>query len=457
MSKLSGRPERVQNLNFLFMKYLFVNIPTRNARFAVFVAALAASLHTVAQSPVPAPAQKSAVLILGATAHVGNGTVIANSAIAFENGKIALVADASTLRVDRTKYGKIFDAAGKHVYPGFIAPDTRLGLVEIDAVRATNDFAEAGSFNPNARAIVAYNTDSDVIPTVRSHGTLLAQIVPAGSGVGGTSSVVQLDAWNWEDAAYRVDDGIHLSWPPLRSFGGFETGNPEFRNNENYAKEVQALRKTFEEARAYAQTPAPAQKNLKFEAMRGLFNGKQKLYLHTDNARTIQEAVLTARQFDLNPVLVGGDDAWLVSDFLKANNVPVILGRTQRIPSREDEDYDQAYKTAAQLHEKGILFAFSEEGGWRQRNLGFQAGQAVAFGLPYEAAVSALTLNTAKIMGIDDTTGSLEAGKDANLFISEGDALDMRSSRVTAAFIQGREVNLDDKQKQLHRRFLSRE
>ncbi len=410
-------------------------------------------LTSFGQNPTPAPAQKQAILVLGATAHLGNGQVIQNSAIAFEAGKLTLVADATTIRIDRTKYGKIYDATGKHVYPGFIAPDTRLGLVEIDAARPTLDAAEVGSMNPNARSIIAYNTDSEVTPTVRSNGVLLAQVTPTGGTISGTSSVVQLDAWNWEDATYRADDGIHLNWPAMRTFGGFETGNPDTKKNEQYEKDVQALRQFFDEARAYALLPAPEVKNPKFEAMRGLFDKKQNLYVHTDNAKTIQEAVLFAEGYGARVVLVGANDAWLVADFLKNHNVPVILDRTQRLPSREDEDVDQPYKTAAQLHEKGILFAFSEEGAWRQRNLQFQAGQAVGFGLPKEAAVSALTLNAAKILGIDATCGSLETGKDATLFISEGDALDMRTCKVTAAFIQGREINLDNKHKQLNKRF----
>jgi len=411
-------------------------------------------LSLLAQVPTPAPAQKQAILIMGATAHLGNGQVIENSAIGFENGKLTLVADATTIRIDRTKYGKIFDATGKHVYPGFIAPDSRLGLVEIEAARPTLDAAEVGSMNPNARSIVAYNTDSEVMPTVRSNGVLLAQVTPTGGMISGTSSVVQLDAWNWEDATYRADDGIHLNWPSPRTGGGFGFGEPqEQRRNEQYEKDVQALRQFFNEARAYAQATAPEVKNQKFEAMRGLWDKKQSLFVHTESAKTIQEAVLFAENYGLRVVIVGADEVWLVADFLKTYNVPVILGRTQSLPSREDEAVDQPFRTPAQLHEKGVLFAFSETGAWRQRNLAFQAGQAVGFGLPKEAAVSALTLNTAKILGIEATCGSLETGKDATLFISEGDALDMRSCNVTAAFIQGREINLDNKQKYLNRRF----
>ncbi len=405
------------------------------------------------QTPNPAPAQQAAILILGATAHLGNGTVIANSAIGFDKGKLTLIADATTSRIDRTKYSMIFDATGKHVYPGFIATNTQLGLVEIDAARSTVDFAEVGNLNANARSIVAYNTDSEVIPTVRDHGVLLAQIVPAGGTVSGSTSVVQLDAWNWEDAAYRADDGIRLNWPTQRNPTALEPTPPETKKNEQYDQEVLNLRRFFTEARAYSQQSAPAIKNPKFEAMRGLFNQKQSLYLYSDDAKTIQEAVLFAESFGLRTVLVGATDAWLVVDFLKAHNVAVILAKTQRLPERDDEDVDQPYKTAALLQQKGLLFAFSEAGNWRQRNLAFQAGQAIGFGLPYEAAVSALTLNTAKILGIDATTGSLELGKDATLFICEGDALDMRTAEVTAAFIQGREISLDNKQKGLYRKY----
>lgn len=416
---------------------------------------LVSPLFGAAQNPVPAPPQKGAILIVGAVAHLGTGQVIQNSAIAFEAGKLTLVADATTIRLDRTKFAKIFDASGKHVYPGFIASDTRLGLVEIDAVRSTVDFSEVNNYNPNARSIVAYNTDSQVLPTVRSNGVLMAQVSPAGGIISGTSSVVQLDAWNWEDAAYRTDEGIHLNWPTPRPAGAVRRmpETPGEDNSDPYDKTVQELRRFFDEARAYAQQPAPEVKNQRFESMRGLFDKKQNLYVHTNLAKTIQESVLFAEDYGIHIVLAGADDAWLVADFLKQHNVPVILDRTQRLPAREDEDIDQPFKTPALLHEKGVLFTFSEEGAWRQRNLSFEAGQAVGFGLPKEAAVGAITLDAAKILGIDATCGSLETGKDATLFISEGDALDARTCKVTAAFIQGREINLDDKQKQLYRRF----
>jgi len=408
-----------------------------------------------AQQPVAAPVQTSPILIFGAVAHIGDGTVIENSAIAFENGKLTMVADATTIRIDRTRFSKIFDASGKQVYPGFIAPNAQLGLIEIDAARPTLDASDIGAFNPQLRSIVAYNTDSEVLPTIRSNGVLLAQIVPTGGTLSGASSIVHLDAWNWEDAAYSIDEGLHLRWPAPRTFSGFQiqTQTTEQQRSDTYEKSIRELHSFFEEARAYAQQSAQDVKNLKFEAMRGLFDQKKPLYIHTNNAKTIQESVLFAEKYGIRAVLVGGVDAWMVTDFLKSHNIPVILSSTHSLPTRDDDDVDQAYKTAVQLHEKGILFAFSHKLAWQQRNLAFQAGQSVGYGLPKEAAVQALTLHTAQIMGIADRCGSLTVGKDATLFISEGDALDMRSSQVTAAFIQGREINLDNKHKQLSRRF----
>jgi len=424
-------------------------------RFVLFTVLALNGLSIKAQSPTPAPPQSGAILILGATAHLGNGQAVPNSAIAFDNGKLTLVADATTIRLDRSKFARIFDASGKHVYPGFIAADSRLGLVEIEAVRSTQDFAETGSLNPNARAIVAYNTDSDVPPTVRSNGVLQAQVVPAGGLLSGSSAVVQLDAWNWEDAVIRADDGVHLNWParqPRRRFG--PPGRNQDQSAENsYDKNLESLHRFFDEAKAYAQKPAPEVKNPRFEAMRGVFEGKQNLYIHTGEAKTMEEAILFAEQYGARPVLVGASDAWMITDFLKAHQAAILLAGPQRLPAREDEDYDQPYKTAAALHQSGIAFAITGNGSWQQRNLPFEAGQAVGFGLPYEAAVQAITLSPAAIMGIGGHTGSLEVGKDATLFISEGDALDMRTCQVTAAFIQGREISLDNKQKQLYRRF----
>ena len=403
--------------------------------------------------PSPAAAQSQPILINGATIHVGNGQVIENSFIAFENGKITLLADARTVQIDDSKNYKVIDAIGKHIYPGFIAPNTRLGLTEIGAVRSTRDFRETGNLNSNVRAIIAYNTDSKIIPTIRSNGVLLAQIVPEGGRISGQSSIVQLDAWNWEDAVYQIDDGIHLNWPSLFRFRGFRRGGSNLNRNKKYEEQVREVASLLKEAQAYAKKGSVEEKNLKLEALKGLFDQSKKLFVHTQEPKEIMESVQLAEEFGIQIVIVGGGNAWMIIDFLKEHNVPILLYPTQSLPRHSDADIDQPFKTPAALKNAGILFGFCGDGDWRQRNLPFMAGQAVGFGLDYEAAISSLTLNTAKILGISKTTGSLELGKDATLFLCEGDPLDMRSNIVTQAFIQGREIDLDNKQKALYRKF----
>lgn len=415
--------------------------------FAAFAAMFAQNI--AAQSvPVPAPVQTQPILITNATAHLGNGQVIENSYIAFSQGKITFVGNMAAGQ--GFPGHQIIDAAGKHLYPGFIAPDSELGLQEIEAVRATQDANEIGSLNPNIRSIIAYNTDSEVTPTVRSMGVLMAEITPSGGRIPGQSSIVQLDAWNWQDAAYATDFAMHIVWPNASRWNWQENRT---ERNEEYANQIRELDDFFQQAKAYGENPSPTAKNLRFEAMQGLFDGSKKLFVHTNSAMGMQEAVLFAERFQLNPTIVGGADAWLVTSFLKEHNVPVIFATTQQLPSREDDDIDQPFKTPAMLQSAGVRWCFAHEGFWKQRNLAFQAGQAVGFGLPYEAAVQALTGSTAEILGIGKTVGTLEVGKDATLFISEGDALDMRTNKVARAFIQGRDISLDNKQEALYRRF----
>lgn len=420
---------------------------------ALLVFSIILCLKATAQTvPVPAPVQTRPILITNATAHLGNGQVIENSYIAFEKGKITFVGNMAVGRGFPDHL--VIDAAGKHVYPGFIAPNTTLGLQEIGAVRATLDYADVGEMNPNLRSIIAYNTDSEVTPTVRSMGVLMAEVTPKGGRISGSSSIVQLDAWNWEDAAYAADFAIHLNWPDGSRFN-FREGRLE--PNEDFQRDLRDLEDFFNQVKSYSAAPTPSVENLRFEAMQGLFDGSKKLFIHTNSAQGIQEAVLFAEKFTITPVIVGGNDAWMITRFLKDHNVPVIINTLHRLPAREDEDIDQPFKTPAMLQAAGVKWCFSHQGQFggfmEQRNLPFQAGQAVAFGLAYEDAVKGLTGTTAEIMGIAKTAGTIEVGKDATLFISEGDALDMRTNKITKAFIQGRDISLDNKQEMLYRRF----
>ncbi len=405
-----------------------------------------------AQNPAPAPAQQKPVALMNGVAHLGNGKVIPNAVVTFRDGKLETVADATAVRLNLDGY-EVVNVEGKHVYPGFILPYTNLGLVEVDAVRATVDEAEVGDFNPNVRSLIAYNTDSQIIPTVRSNGILLAQVAPRGGVISGSSSVMSLDAWNWEDAVMKEDDGIWLSWPSVYRRTGWWAEPGPIEKNKQYDASVSEIKSFLGDAKAYAAVE-PKVSNLKLEAMKGLFDGSTRLYIRADNAKEIVESVKTAQQYGIKEiVMVGAEDAWLVKDFLKENNIPVLLSNLHRLPSRPEEDVDMPYKLPRLLTNEGILVGLLYDDLKSNRNLPFFAGTAAAYGLEKEEALKLITSNTAKIIGIDSFAGTLEQGKDATLFISEGDALDMRTNQVTQAFIQGRQINLHNKQKQLYEKF----
>ncbi|PTX61970.1 imidazolonepropionase-like amidohydrolase [Kordia periserrulae] len=403
----------------------------------------------------PAPKQSEAISIVGATAHIGNGKVIDNATIVFENGKIIRIGSAASTRTS----GKRIDAKGKHVYPGFISPNSTLGLVEIDAVRATRDQDETGAFNPHIRSLIAYNAESKVVESCRPNGILIAQITPRGGRVSGTSSIVQLDAWNWEDAAVKVDDAIHINWPNNFTIGRWWLGEERgLRPNKNYPEQVQQIQDVFNESKSYLNG-SRSPKNLPYEAMNGLMNGTQKLFVHVDTEKGILDAINFGKKNNVKIVIVGGYQAHKVASTLRQNNVPVLLHRTHYVPEMDDEDYDLSYKKAKILTDAGVLVGLENSGQMERmntRNLPFLAGTAAAHGLDKEKALQLITSNTAKILGIDAQLGTLEVGKDATLFISEGDALDMRGNILTHAFINGRELSLETHQTELWKRYMKK-
>jgi imidazolonepropionase-like amidohydrolase len=426
----------------------------------IFIAvALGIGLSLSAQETVlPAKPQTDPIYIINATIHVGNGTVIEKGTIRVEAGKVVAVGD--NIPVPRSANIQVVDAAGKHVYPGLILPTSTLGLVEISAVRATQDAREIGDLNPNVRALVAYNSDSKVINTLRSNGILLANVIPQGEFVAGSSSLVQLDAWNWEDAAFQTDGGMHVYFPSLMARpnrGRFGMGGPQAPAGDPVKEgldKIESFKQFLREAKAYHAQPAHEQTNLKFEAVKNLLNKKQKLFVHGSTVKQILAALDFVQEFGVDLVIVGGSESYQVADLLKKYNVSVILQQPHSLPTAEDDDVDQPYKTAAALQKAGVLFSISDDDSQtRGRNLAFNAGTAAAYGLSKEEALAAITLNAAKIMGVADRTGSIEVGKEANILISEGDILDMKSSNVTYALIQGRQIDLTDKHKLLNRRF----
>jgi imidazolonepropionase-like amidohydrolase len=402
----------------------------------------------------PTNAHKGTLIIKNAVIHVGNGQIIDGGNVVIKDGKIVSVGKEIPSAASESK---VIDASGKHLYPGLILSNSNLGLVEVNSVRATADAVEIGELNSSVRSIVAYNTDSKVINTLRSNGILLANVVPGGGLISGSSSVVQLDAWNWEDAIYQQDGGIHVNIPRLMSrpsfspfFAAQQSGDAVKRGLE----EVEKIKAFFRDAKTYALLPAPKEANLKLQAVQGLFSKKQKLFVHCDIVKEILVGIDLAKEFGFDVVLVGASESYQIADLIKANNIPVILDQMHSLPTATDDAVDQPYKTPYQLQKAGVLFAINDgDGQHRGRNLPFNAGTAVAYGLTKEEALSSITLNPARILGISDKTGSIEVGKDANLVISMGDILDMKTSIITNAFILGREINLTDKHKQLYERY----
>lgn len=425
-------------------------------KFTVLASLMAGLLMTQAQGIVPTPAadQTQAIALTGVVLHIGNGRVIGNGVITFDDGIITGV--GSEEDQINTRDHLVIDLPGQHVYPGFILANTTLGLSEVASIRATNDVVEEGDINASVRSAIAYNTDSEIIPASRFNGILTAQVVPDGGLISGSSSVFKLDGWNWEDAILAEDRGMHMRWPSLTERQrDSQTGLVETVANENYSAQVGLLTSLFQNAKTYTGAPL----NLNLAAMQPLLSGSATLFIHADQAKEIINAVRFARRFEIqNLVLVGGMDALMIKDFLVSENIPVLYERIHALPGQEWYDVDTPFKTPFLLHEAGIKVGIG--GGstdlTSQRNLPFFAGTAAAHGLDRETALSLITKNTAEILGVDERVGTLEVGKDATLFISTGDALDMRTSQVFGAYIQGRDIDLYGTQQELFERYQER-
>ncbi|WP_027419091.1 amidohydrolase family protein [Crocinitomix catalasitica] len=426
-------------------------------RFLLAAFLFCTSFHAMAQVPSPQVQKHNRILFKGGFAHIGNGSVIASSCIGVEKGKIVLVKNALTYQITKAEWDTIIDINGRHIYPGFIATNLTLGLTEIDAVRATVDSKEVGEFNAHVRALTAFNTDSKLIYTVRTNGVLYTQATPRGGIVSGSSSIMALDGWNWEDAVLKMDDGIHLNWPEKYKRTGWWAEPGTSNVNEKYIESKQKIEDFYQAASAYLNEKDPAEIDLRYEAMRNLIYGKARLYFHADFASEINDIIDFGRKFKINnPVIIGGYDAHLLADRLKENGFSVMLGRAHDLPEFEEDMTYSYYQKASVLAMTGIPFCLQGAGdmeAMNARNLPFLAGTAWAYGLTEEEAVGAISLNAAKIMGVDDRIGSLEVGKDASLFVSEGNALDMRSNRVVIGMVEGRFIDLNNHQKQLAKKY----
>ncbi|QBO58779.1 amidohydrolase family protein [Chryseobacterium salivictor] len=399
-----------------------------------------------AQRPAPAPKQTVPVAITGATLHTGTGTVLQNASLVFDNGKITGINSPIPANA------KVINASGKQVYPGFILVNNSLGLVEVSATKATVDFVESNGFMPEVRTLIAFNTDSHVIPTVRTNGVLLAQPV-LGSGIlKGTSSVMNLDGWNWQDAVVATDNVLHLSWPANRKFTD-EKRNKEMKERRDAS--IRELKTLFARAKAYQ--PKNGVKDYKLEAIAPVLNGDKILFADVSGANEALEVIKFAQDYGVKKtVLLGDSSLESVLDDIKKSGFPLIISNPHSLPPNESTSPRLPYEFAKLVSDKGILHGldysarkdFSDS-----RNLPFLAGTTAAYGLDKEKALQSITLNLAKILAIDKDYGSLEVGKSATLFISDGDALDQLTNNVTEAFIDGRQIDLNNQQKELYKRY----
>lgn len=401
---------------------------------------------------IPGDSQSAPVLLRGGDLYTVSHGVLPATDLLFVDGRIAeigqgLVAPAGA---------EVIDVSGRRVYPGLIGAQTTIGLIEIGAVRATNDTAEVGSLTPEVAAHVAYNPDSEIIPTVRSNGVTTVQVTPTGDLLRGRTFLVHLDGWTKEDAGVKLVEGMSLAWPSVRPSTGWWVETSEEEQYKKMAEARRRVRQFFDDALAWRDASASGrvvERNLPFEAMIPLLDGEIPLYVDADDYRQIVEAVAFTREYGIRMILSGGREAYRATDLLKRHGIPVVVGATQALPMRSDDDYDQAYKLPAQLHAAGVAFCLSQPSSWATRDLPLQAGHAVGYGLPQDVALRSITLSAAEILGIAGRQGSLEVGKDATLFVSTGDVMNTLGHDVTDMWIQGRRVDLDNKHEELNRKY----
>lgn len=396
-------------------------------------------------------AQPRKILLENATVHIGNGQLFEKGLVGINDGKITLVRNSLAYTYNRDDWDTIIDLNGQHLYPGFVAPTSTLGLTEIDAVRATIDFQEVGIYNPHVRSLIAYNCESDVLATVRTNGVLLTQTTPRGGVISGSSSVMHTACWNWEDGVVSADDGIHLNWPA--SMDGAENGG--VKTHEKYAERKRNIQTFFDAAKAYGKEHTET--DLRYESLLGCIKGQKRLYFHANEMQQLLDIIDFVKTNEIKfPVIIGGYDSYMITDRLKEANIPVMLPRLHSLPYNNDDAVDLPYRLPALLQSGGVKFCLQNEGdmeAMNARNIPFLAGTAMSYGLTEEEAIRSVSLSACEILGIDKYYGSIEEGKQATLFVSSGNALDMRTNNVTLILMDGNFVPTDNFQTKLYLKY----
>lgn len=401
--------------------------------------------------------ENTRILLTNGFLHVGNGEIITNAAIGINSGKIIFIKNSLTYSIKNNEWDTIIDLKSQHVYPGLVAPNSTLGLTEIDVVRSTKDFDEVGDLNPHVRSLTAFNTDSKIIPTIRTNGVLISQATPRGGRISGTSSIFHLAGWNWEDAAIKEDDGIHLNWPNSIEISTSDSTITGKKRNEKYDENKREIYLFFEAAKIYSENPEKHILDLRFHSMKELFNGTKRLYIHANDIQQLLDLIDFSKELGIKfPVIVGGYDSYLITDRLRDAKIPVMLTRLHRLPKHEDDPVDLPYLLPYLLYKGEVKFCLQNEGNMEAmnaRNLPFLAGTSVAHGLPIEEALKSVSLNSCEIMGIEKQYGSIEVGKNATLFVSVGNALDMKTNDVTFIMVNGEMIETTNSQTELYSKY----
>lgn len=420
--------------------------------------------QALAQSkPTWMPARTSAVALVGGTVHTVTGGTLNNATVVVQGDRITAVGAGAAVPAG----AQVIDCRGKHVYPGFVAANTQLGLTEVSTVTGSNDNAETGTLNPNQRAEVQINPDSDLLPVTRINGITSALTVPGGGSVMGTSALIHLDGWTHEDMTLRAPVGLHVQWPnmtPVRAW--FEQRTDEEQNKAR-DEAIAVIRNAFQDARAYWKArdaqgkpgAGPLDRDVRWDAMRAALNGEIPVFIHADRLNQFRAALDWADELGLKRlVIVGGYDAWRIADELKTRDIPVIVAGVLATPNRRHEPYDEAYAVAGRLHAAGVSYCIADDGRGgvhNARNLPHHAAMAVAFGLPEEEAIKSVTIHPARILGAGDRVGSIEVGKLADLQVTDGDAL-LPSTQCLQVLIGGKVIAMESRQTRLFEKYDAR-
>jgi len=423
--------------------------------FAIVVLPAATALGQSRQ--IPAAAQSNPVIITSTTVHTVTGPTIEDGYVVFNNGVILDVGQGIPPDVRNAKF---VNGDGLHLYPGLVATDTTLGLVETNAVDVTHDYAELGDITPEVRAAVAVNPDSELIPVARANGILTAVVFPRGGLVAGRGSIIRLDGWTWEQMTIVPDAGLVISWPrtepDMRETWWRPKPKPEKEQREAIEKNLRRIDTLFDDAADYLKAVGadPAQQtDLRYEALRNVLAGRTPIFARASTQGQIESAVSWATRRDLDIVIVGGREAGKAAAMLREHDIPVIIGGLHSLPGHRDDPYDEPFTLPARLYDAGVRFAIaSGSGAAHERNLNHNAATAVAFGLAHDQALRAVTADAAAILGIGDTHGAIEVGKAATLIVTTGDPLQITTDTLIA-WIDGRQIDLGNRHKALYEKY----